>query len=626
MTRFWEIMLYVLLLGVLWGCHSDNKGSILTQAEECMETCPNSVIQILENLDSSSFDSDYQRAKFILLWTQARHKCHLPLGNDSLINVAVDYFTEHGERQYAAKALLYKGLVHKKRKEVEKATEAFAMSEQWFEGVEDDQYKALLYNHYGLLMYDQANYKNALVYLKKSYEFKLKGDSIHYVISACGIIANTYELMKEMDSAKIYLEKGMQYKDRIPSRRYYLYVKDYANFLRRNGEYAEAEQMLLECEQYIKDDYRYSLYSSMATLYYETKKYRKALAYAEKVVESEDSVVVRGGLLNLYRIHRQLGNVDESQRFHDLYREYDNDITLRRKTTEVAVIPHEVKVKTLQTANRRGIKIQWGLMACLVGVVVIGSILYALIRIRQRRQQQEWQERLAEGDREIDEMTVAQREMSKEIGLLYYQMERKKEQIGNMEQRQRERLQKEKDRVREKTGEIKQLKETGSVIMREKRTLEKDLEASRKEQRGLQMVAEMVEHDQRIDQRIIHYRLKTKVKDVATLLIQLKHGRLFVEREIPEEEIVPMLVALLEEEYPGMRQRIDDLTNNATKQVMCYLIALELDDEKMMARATNKKSDTIQRYHRECQLLVEPLMDEILTHGHQIEGGIKGER
>ncbi len=608
MTGFGKIMLYVLLWGLFWGCHPDNKGSILTQAEECMETCPDSVIRALEKLDSFSLDSDYQRAMFALLWIQARHKCHLPLGNDSLINVAVDYFTRNGERQYAAKALLYKGLVHKQRKEVEKAAEAFAMSEQWFEGVEDDRYKALLYNHYGLLMYDQANYKSALVYLKKSYEYKLKGDSIHYVISACGIIANTYELMKKMDSAKIYLEKGMQYKDRTSSRRYYLYVKDYANFLRRNGEYAKAEQMLLECEQYIKDDHRYSLYSSMATLYYETKEYRKALVYAEKVVESEDSVVVCGGLLNLYRIHRQLGNVDESQHFHDLYREYDNDITLRRKTTEVAVIPHEVKVKTLQTANQRGIKIQWGLMACLAGLVTAGAILYALIRKRQRRQRQEWQEQLAEGDREIDEMTVAQREMNKEIGLLYYQMERKKEQIGNMEQRQKERLQKEKDKVREKTDEIKQLKETGSVIMREKRTLEKDLEASRKEQRGLQMVAEMVEHDQRIDQRIIRYRLKTRVKDIATLLIQLKHGRLFVEREIPEGEIVPMLIALLEEEHPGMRQRIDALTNNATKQVMCYLIALELDDEDMMARATDKKSDTVQRYHRECQLLMEPLM------------------
>ena len=607
MTRFWSIIPYVLLGWLFWGCHWGNKGVILEQAEGCMEECPDSVVRMLENLDINSFDSDYQRAKFAFLWTQARHKCHLPLVNDSLINVAVAYFTENGERQYAAKALLYKGLVHKQRKEVEKAAEAFAMSEQWFEGVEDDQYKALLYNHYGALMMSEENYEDALYYLKEALSYYQKGDSVHYMMSVCGTIAKGYILLEQEDSSKAYYAKGMQYKGRIPSRRYYLYVKDYANFLRRNGEYTKAEQMLLECEQYIKDDHRYSLYSSMATLYYETKEYRKALTYAEKVMESEDSVVVRGGLLNLYRIHRQLGNVDKSQSFHDLYREYDNDITLRRKTTEVAVIPHEMRVKALQIANERGIKIQWRLMACLVGGVLVGGILYVLIRKKQREQRQEWQERLAEGNREIDEMAVAQREMNKEIGLLYYQMERKKEQIGNMEQRQKERLQKEKDRVKEKVDEIKQLKENSSIIMREKRTLEKNLETSLKEQRELQMVSEMVEHDKRIEQHIMRYRLEAKVENIACLLMQLKHGNMYVEKPLPRKDILPMLTALLDEEYPGMRQRIDGLTNNTTKQTMCYLIALKLDDEEMMYRATNIKLETVRKYRKECRDLVDNL-------------------
>ena len=607
MTRFWSIIQYVLLGGLFWGCHWGNKGAILEQAEDCMEECPDSVVRILENLDINSFDSDYQRAKFAFLWTQARHKCHLPLVNDSLINVAVAYFTENGERQYAAKSLLYKGLVHKQRKEVEKAAEAFAMSEQWFEGVEDDQYKALLYNHYGALMMSEENYEDALYYLKEALSYYQKGDSVHYMISVCGTIAKGYILLEQEDSSKAYYAKGMQYKDRIPSRRYYLYVKDYANFLRKNGEYTKAEQMLLECEQYIKDDHRYSLYSSMATLYYETKEYRKALTYAEKVMESEDSVVVRGGLLNLYRIHRQLGNVDKSQSFHDLYREYDNDITLRRKTAEVAVIPHEMRVKALQIANERGIKIQWRLMACLVGLVSVGGILYVLIRKKQREQRQEWQERLAEGNREIDEMAVAQREMNKEIGLLYYQMERKKEQIGNMEQRQKERLQKEKDRVKEKVDEIKQLKENSSIIMREKRTLEKNLEASLKEQRELQMVSEMVEHNKRIEQHIMRYRLDAKVENIACLLIQLKHGNMCVEKPLPRKDILPMLTALLDEENPEIRQRIDGLTNNTTKQTMCYLIALKLDDEEMMYRATNIKLETVRKYRKECRDLVTNL-------------------
>ena len=615
MTKFIKIVLKVALLGVFLGCNQDNMGAILRQAESCMEVCPDSVIRMLEEFEENSFDSDSQRAKYALLWVQAHHKCRLPLGNDSLINVAVDYYTLHKDRQYAAKALLYKGLVHKQRKEVEKAAEAFALSEQWFEGVEDDQYKALLYNHFGLLMKSEENFVGALHYLKKTYHYELKGDSAYYAMLTCSSIANVYELLGGLDSAKSYFEKGLQCKDRISSSRYFIYVKDYANFLRKNGEYDKAELMLLECEQHIADERRYSLYSSLATLYYEMEEYHKALAYAEKVVESGDSVVVRGGLLNLYRIHRQLGHVNESQHFHDQYREYDNDITLRLRTAEVAVIPHEVKVKALENENQKGEKVRWGLTVCLIGVVLASGILYVFIRKGHKRQRQEWQDKLDEGDREMSEMVQMQSEKNREIGLLTYQMERKREQVGNMEQKQRENLQKEKERVKEKESEIKQLRESEAAIRQEKRELEKDLKASRKEHRELQLVADKVEHDKLINQRIMRCRLDGKVEHIGALLMQLKYGNMYVGEEIPDEMYRPMIEALLDAERPGMRERIDALTNNPTKRMMCYLIALKLNDEEMMYRASGKRLDTIRRYRKECREVVESLSRSALSRG-----------
>ena len=379
---------------------------------------------------------------------------------------------------------------------------------------------------------------------------------------------------------------------------------DYANFLRKNGDYEKAEQMLLECEPHITSERRYSLYSSLATLYYEMDEYGRALGYAEKVIESEDSVVVRAGLLNLYRIHRQLGHVNESQHFHDLFRVYDSDIESLMKTAEVAAIPHEVKVKALESAQQKNVKVKWGLTVCLIAVVLASGILYVLIRKGHKQQRQEWQDRLDEGGREMSEMVQAQSEKNREIGLLNYQMERKKELIEHMEQKQKERLQKEKEKVKDKVDEIKQLKETESVIMREKRELEKDLETTLKEQRELQLVADKVLHDKQIDRRIMYYRMSSKVEHIGALLMQLKHGNMYVGEEIPSEKFRPMIEALLDEECPGMRERIDALTNNPTKQLMCYLIALDLNDEEMMYRASCKKLQTVQRYRKECEELM----------------------
>lgn len=618
MIKTLQTLLFICFWSIFIACQTDNKERILNMAEGLMETQPDSVVRVLKEIDYSTFDFDYQRAMFALLWTQARHKCHLPLVNDSLIDVAVAYFTENGERQYAAKALLYKGLVHKQRKEVEKAAEAFAMSEQWFEGVEDDQYKALLYSHYASLMMKEENHEDALYYMKKAYNLELKGDSIHYAVSSCVSIANIFELLGKMDSAKIYFEEGLRYKEYISLQRHLSLLQNYANFLRKNKEYDRAEKILVECEQHITDKQIYSLYSCLATLHYETKKYSKSLEYAKKMLESSDSLMLRGCYLHLFRAYNQLGMEIEAKTYRELYMRYHSDISLRLKTKELAKIPYQVRAKQLQVENLQRKRVQWKLTMWIVVIVVMGILIYLFVHKRHKgieatlydtlynnKKERENEKRRYESELEKKEQDKRDLRNRKnwEIGRLNEYLSRGKRHIKNVE----EELQKEKDRVKEKVDEIKQLKENSSIIMREKRALEKNLEASLKGQRELQMVSEMVEHNKRIEQHIMRYRLDAKVENIACLLIQLKHGNMCVEKPLPRKDILPMLTALLDEEYPGMRQRIDNLTNNTTKQTMCYLIALKLDDEEMMYRATNIKLETVRKYRKECRDLVANL-------------------
>ena len=176
----------------------------IIRAEENMEVNADSAYRCLHHAMEANGWNDALRARYALRYTQAMHKCRIPLEGDSLINTAVAYYTKSHDRHRLALSFLYKGLAHKQRKEVVKAAEAFALSEQWFEGVEDDQYKALLYNHYGDLMMKEENFDNALTYFKKSYEFNLKGDSLHYIVDACNVIATIFKLQDKPDSAKSY--------------------------------------------------------------------------------------------------------------------------------------------------------------------------------------------------------------------------------------------------------------------------------------------------------------------------------------------------------------------------------------------------------------------------------------
>ena len=582
-------MIFLILGLVCAGCVNKN-GQMLSLAAGCMEVAPDSAMSILEKVENIREESHSQQAFFALLWIQARHKCHLPLGNDSLINIATNFYTQNKENHLAAKALLYKGLVHKQRKEVEKAAEAFALSEQWFEGVEDNQYKALLYNHYGMLMYDQANYEDALIYLKRSHGFKLKGDSIHYVVSACEVIANTFELIGEMDSAKAYFEKGLQYEEKVSQYRYSSFKQNYANFLRKNGEYAKAEQMLLECELLLTGKQRYSVYSSLATLYYDTKDYAKALTYAEKMKESTDSLMMRGYYLHLYRIHTQLGNKDKAHECYKQYTDIHDAIQERLKTKEVAVIPYQVEKQMLTEKLETGQMLREWLIVIIAALTVIALIIYRVQRSKYKRKQKEMQQKLTEKSVKIGNLKSIVSNKDNKIERIETEKEVQTERISNLEK------------------DVKRLRDEGQETLQAERNLKEELKLQYQKQEVLKdriMVLEKEQQMRRLQECCERHPEKEKMMELLGLL---KGSELC---SLKNSECIRLITALTDMMYPEFSNRIACQVQNEKKRIICNLIALGVDDVAIIKKMVILNEKTIKKYHRECQLLMETTSGDI---------------
>lgn len=436
MIGFFRLLAIALLCIAMFACQENKNETILIMAENCMETYPDSAMRLLDKIHFPQDSPHRIQAKYALLKVQASHRCHQPLVNDSLINIAVDYYTRKGNIDYAAKALLYKGIIHRQQKNIEEAAKVFTQSEQWFEKSDDDRYKALLYNYYGLLMYEQGNYKEALHYFKKEYNCELRGDSIHYVSSTCGIIAKVYRVLGEIDSAEHYYKLGLVNKDLLPKDNYYMLLQGYANLLRKKKEYTQAETWLLECEQEMRknDENSNSLYSSLATLYYDLQQYSKAQEYAERMLKSQDSIMHRSAYLHLYRIYRKFGDKEKAFYCHNKYREYNNDITLRMKRTETAIIPYQVKTELLKTENEETRQKQWILLGC---ILLLSGGIYGYIKRQHANKQQSLQKRLREEElihmeniNEINEkLKNIQSESEQEIALLNKQIEEQKNEI-----------------------------------------------------------------------------------------------------------------------------------------------------------------------------------------------------
>ena len=606
-------MLLAVVCSLLAACGTDPVEQWLTRAEGCMEVNADSAYRCLQYIEGTGACSDEQRARYALLRTQAMHKCRIPLENDSLINVAVAYYAHSNDRHRLALSLLYKGLVHKQNHQVEQAVEAFVASEQAFEGVEDNQYKALLFNHYAALLMNQGVYEDALAYYKESYRYKLLGDSLHYVVSACGQIARMYKMLDMKDSARAYYERGLLYKDDLcggKERNYYMLLQNYAAFLIEGENYPEAEQLLHECLANMKDsDYLPTLYSALTTLYYEKKELDKALYYGRQILASDDSLTVCGGYLRLYKIYKDMGQMDSALYYHNRYRLYDSDITLRRQTAKVAAIPHRIKSETLMEENRALTGWRLWLVVTLVTGALVATVIYVSIKRKHRHEQTEKERELAESQTSLADtqnlLTQTKVDLGQMKGVLTHRshaFDRMKQSLEEMKKKHQEEIKQLKESIRKLEEEIRELKKNDRTRNHTEKELKQDVKALGKQLEAQNDKLLQLVHQRDIDQRIEHFVAGGYDSVAANLLLQLRLDRQEqFTYEIRTSEHLTLLKVLLQKENPALYTRLMQCEMEDNKRIMCCLIALGLDDVDMMARAACLSPHSVKAYRKECR-------------------------
>lgn len=86
--------------------------SMLVAADSMMWSNPDSALLVLEQIPDSRELRGEERALYALLLTQARYKSCVLLENDSLIQIAVDYYEGGGKQERLAQAYFYWGCVY----------------------------------------------------------------------------------------------------------------------------------------------------------------------------------------------------------------------------------------------------------------------------------------------------------------------------------------------------------------------------------------------------------------------------------------------------------------------------------------------------------------------------------
>ncbi|MCQ2138721.1 MAG: hypothetical protein MJY60_08475 [Bacteroidales bacterium] len=77
---------------------------LLDKAEMCLETAPDSAFVVLDSLDRRMLATPELKARHALLYSQALEKCGIEVYNDSIISIALDYYSAIGDEENAQKA------------------------------------------------------------------------------------------------------------------------------------------------------------------------------------------------------------------------------------------------------------------------------------------------------------------------------------------------------------------------------------------------------------------------------------------------------------------------------------------------------------------------------------------
>lgn len=99
--------------------HHNDAGVLMDNAEAHLELHPDSAFVALDSLDRRELNTPELRARHALLYSIALEKCGISIMNDSIINIAVNYYSSKGDRERTEKALLWRDIILEQAENIE---------------------------------------------------------------------------------------------------------------------------------------------------------------------------------------------------------------------------------------------------------------------------------------------------------------------------------------------------------------------------------------------------------------------------------------------------------------------------------------------------------------------------
>ena len=380
MKKLLTILLLVLCLA---SCnrHSEHWATI-TEMERNIEERPDSLLIVLQSINTDELVGDEERAKHALLLSMALDKNVIDKTDFEVLQPAIDYYEDNGSATDKLRTYYYQGRIYQNAGNDTSAMEHFVNALSVGSQSNDILTKARIHFAQSNIYYDLYDFdnfiesnKSAALYFKQAEEY----DSYAFCLIR---IINGYTLKDEHDKALPYIEECKLMLDGLNITILTDFYSSYITYLIRYGTEQEIDEII---HQYISSIPSPNIdWLTIANAYYTMHKYNEALSILSQYDTEGNEYKEKKYLAILYEVYKSLGDHKNAL---EIFEEYVDIFTTNifakmQQDTKFVEERHNLemaKAKETEAKNKRTIAV-W---ACLF---IMTALLYALNIIRRRLQ------------------------------------------------------------------------------------------------------------------------------------------------------------------------------------------------------------------------------------------------
>ena len=390
--NYLKFLLSVLVCLLLASCkphYTDNE--TILEAESLLYTAPDSAYRLLlsikhpENLPKADY------AAWCLNYTHVQYKLYMHIKSDSIINIAIDYYSKKDLPQYSGTGYYLAGCIAVQFNQNKKAMLAFKQAENLLKTTKEDNLKGLVNFNIGAAYFRDDLSNLSLHYYEESFKYFKRAKNRRYQAYAYRAISDIYCKMDyPFEKVIYYTDIAIQLSKEVGD------SINYYNNIVRKGEllserdYSKSKEFLLKGYRSLPTQ-KSECAAFLSTTYSKLNQLDSARYYLN--VALKDTLTLNQTLVNsIAGAYVAKGEGNHNMAFHYLVKAYNTRDTITQKSMlnqlyridkQYDLVQKEKENAELKIANQRNAII----ITVLTIVVLVVLLILSLIRIRHKQKQ-----------------------------------------------------------------------------------------------------------------------------------------------------------------------------------------------------------------------------------------------